>query len=414
MTIQQWSTQQGRRAYRFALTAAGVGALGLGTLGALGGPLAAPAGAAPGHVTRSSTLTVQQVLLGNSLQHSFMPAGGTAAQAQTQTLSNPDDITQLGDDVFVGFQNGVGPQGQPNGEGNTASTIVEMTPGGTPVAQWDVTGKVDGLTADPTTGTVLATANEDLNSSLYVVDPQSTGPAQAYAYREPLPHNGGTDAISILGTQILISASAPGTTGLPAPQPTYPAVYSVVLDPSTSVATVTPFFFDEASAKVANVDSSHYGQPTQLALTDPASNEIVPRPARSSPGEFMLTSQGDQEQIFVRARHGALAGLWVLSLTQSVDDTAWPSAHTKLFATDSTNDAVDVITGKFGDGHPVAVATPCGANDAPATCPSPPNFPANYLASLNPWTGAVTALPVTGATFTPQGGLLAYHQSSSH
>ena len=42
-----------------------------------------------------------------------------------------------------------------------------MTPTGASVGQWNVTGKVDGLTADPNTGTVIATANEDLNSSLY-------------------------------------------------------------------------------------------------------------------------------------------------------------------------------------------------------------------------------------------------------
>ena len=30
----------------------------------------------------------------------------------TEPLTNPDDITLLGNDIFVGFQNGVGPQGQ--------------------------------------------------------------------------------------------------------------------------------------------------------------------------------------------------------------------------------------------------------------------------------------------------------------
>ncbi len=30
----------------------------------------------------------------------------------TEPLTDPDDITLLGNDIFVGFQNGVGPQGQ--------------------------------------------------------------------------------------------------------------------------------------------------------------------------------------------------------------------------------------------------------------------------------------------------------------
>ena len=89
----------------------------------------------------------------------------------------------------------------------------------------------------------------------------------------------------------------------------------------------------------------------------------------------MLTSQGDLEQVFLGAPGSSAAGLSVLSLSQSVDDTAWPSVHSKLYATDSTNDAVDLITGEFRGNHPVAVATPCGSNSAPATCPSPRSSP---------------------------------------
>ena len=40
-------------------------------------------------------------------------------------------------------------------------------------------------------------------------------------------------------------------------------------------------------------------------------------------------------------------------------------------------------------------------DDVPGS-PGPPN----YLGSLNPWTGQVTALTVGGVPFTPQGGLL--------
>jgi hypothetical protein len=46
--------------------------------------------------------------------------------------------------------------------------------------------------------------------------------------------------------------------------------------------------------------------------------------------------------------------------------------------------------------------TPCGANDAPATCPAP-GFPPNFLGTLNPWTGAITAVPMSGQPFEPQG-----------
>ncbi len=96
----------------------------------------------------------------------------------------------------------------------------------------------------------------------------------------------------------------------------------------------------------------------------------------------------------------------VLNLSQAVDDTAWPDSDGgALYATDSTNDAVDAVTGHFPDG-PVVAVTPCGSSSAPSTCPAPPTYPANYLGSLNPWTGQITALAVGGVPLVPQGGLL--------
>ena len=177
----------------------------------------------------------------------------------------------------------------------------------------------------------------------------------------------------------------------------------MTLDPLQSIASVTPLFFDEDPAVVANVGTPQSGHTVHLALTDPDSNEIVPPVGPRFAGDFMLTGQGDQQQIFVSPWDHTLS---VLNLTQSVDDTAWPDdGHGVLYATDSTNDAVVAVTGDFPDG-PVVAATPCSANNAPATCPAPPTYPANYLASLNPWTGQVTALTVGGVPFVPQGGLL--------
>jgi hypothetical protein len=371
---------------------------------------AASPAASPAHSQgdKVQSYTVRQIVLGTDLTHTFTPAGSTASS--TEPLADPDDITLLGKDIFVGFQNGVGPQGQPSADGNQDSTVVELTQTGTPVAQWDVQGKTDGVTADPRAGDVIATVNEDANSSLYTITPDASPSDQIvhYSYNKPLPHNGGTDAISIYRGQILISASAPGTTGAAAPQPDYPAVYSVRLHPATAVATVSPLFFDESVARVANVDSASFGQSVALALTDPDSNEVVPSGARFG-GDFLLTSQGDEQQIYVSSRRSAAGSpdLRVLDLSQSVDDTAWPTSSLgTLYSTDSTNDSVDAITGRFVVDEPLVVATPCGANSAPATCPAPPAYPANYLAMLNPWTGAVTAVATMGASYTPQGGLL--------
>jgi hypothetical protein len=157
---------------------------------------------------------------------------------------------------------------------------------------------------------------------------------------------------------------------------------------------------------MANVGPSR-GQTVTLGLTDPDSSEVVPSDAPRFAGDFMLTSQGDQQQIFVHPEHsGSGLSLSVLNLTQSVDDTAWPGSGGTLFATDSTNNTVDAITGAFPD-RPVVAVTPCGSNAAAnlTTCPAP-GFPANYLGTLNPWTGEVDPLATTGAAIIPQGGLV--------
>ncbi len=64
-------------------------------------------------------------------------------------------------------------QGQGSTDGNRDSTVVAFTSQGKRVGQWDLRGKCDGLTADPGTGKVIATVNEDANSSLYTIDPDA-------------------------------------------------------------------------------------------------------------------------------------------------------------------------------------------------------------------------------------------------
>ena len=361
------------------------------------GALALPASAGQAH-TGTHTLTVRQIAFGQKLHHKFQP-NGTGAWT-SESLTDPDDITVLGHDIYVTFQNNTGPQGQASPDGNLDSTIVEFTLFGREVRQWDVRGHCDGLTADPRLRKVIATVNEDANSSLFTIT-VATGHVTHYLYNKPLPHNGGTDAISIYRGQILISASAPGTTGAPAPQAAYPAVYVVTLNPRTKVATVHPLFFDEAMAKAVNGPNA--GKEVKLALTDPDSNEVVPADSPAFRGDFMLDSQGDQELIFDRVTGWWHQSLSVLSLPTSVDDSAWvTSRFGALYTTDASADTVDIVYGHFTRGAAYSAATPCDSNSAPSTCPAP-GFPPNYLAALNLKTGALTPVTLTGAPLQPKG-----------
>jgi hypothetical protein len=343
----------------------------------------------------SGVFTNHIVFNGAQLEH--------ATAKGPERLSKPDDITFLDGHIFLAFQNGVGPQGEASSTGNGASTVVELGWNGQPVGQWDVVGKCDGLTADPAIGRVIATVNEDANSSLYTIDPRG-GATAHYHYSEPLPSFGGTDAISIYHGMVLISASAPGTTGLPAPQPTYPAVYRVRLNQRALVAEIHPLFGDEATATFANAGSA--GETVTLGLTDPDSNEVVPFYAERFAGDFMLTSQGDKEQIFVTDAGQPDQALSVLELSSSVDDTAWPSVPWgSIYTTDNAADTLNRITGPFEPGSVVVADTPCDENGAPEECPAPPEFPPNFLGELNPWTGQITPVPLVGPSVEPQGML---------
>lgn len=173
----------------------------------------------------------------------------------TEAISKPDDITSLGGHVYVAFQNGVGPQGEVSATGNRDSTFVEFGRNGGRLDQWDVVGKCDGLTADAALGRVIATVNEDAHSSLYLIGPG--GGAVHYRYAAPVASHGGTDAIDIYNGAVMISGSAPGTTGKAAPQAAYPAVYRAIIDTRSHVVRLHVVFSDEARAKVANTSGRH-------------------------------------------------------------------------------------------------------------------------------------------------------------
>jgi hypothetical protein len=110
----------------------------------------------------------------------------------------------------------------------------------------------------------------------------------------------------------------------------------------------------------------------------------------------MLDSQGDQQQVDVRNAGRANQKLFVLNLSQSVDDTAWATAsHGTPYVTDGSNH-VYAVRGGFEAGTASSAVTPCNANTAPTPCTT-----ANYLATLNLNTGALT--PVPGLTIKAKG-----------
>jgi hypothetical protein len=331
----------------------------------------------------------------------FVNAVGLTHQAGTATrpVIGPDDMAYLGGHIFVGFQNGVGSMGEASPLGKD-STIVEFDLQGHKIAQWDVVGKNDGLGADPATDRLIATVNEDGNSSVYLIDPTAGSTPVHYHYSGKLPHGGGTDAIAVHNGTVLITASAPDSKVKAAP-----AVYGVTFDSATHVATLHAVFTDEAKASVANTHQSTSGKARRLALTDPDSSATVPPFATRFAGDYVLDSQGDDEQIFAHNPGVSNQSLTVLKLSASVDDAAWvadPSGA--IYTTDNIGDAIHKITGPFVKGSEIVAVTPCNDNNAPSACPGP-GYPQNYLGQLNPQTGGITRIAVGGSATAPKGML---------
>jgi hypothetical protein len=316
--------------------------------------------------------------------------------------SSPDDICRLGDEVFVGYQNGVGPNGEPNASGGTASTIVEYNRDGSVVNQWSVTGKVDGLGSDPGSHRVIATVNEDSNSSLVTITPSAPPADQLVHYRYspspspasgsgPVLTGGGTDAVTVMpdGT-VLIAASNPQTLGAN-PQTivggAVTATFHAVLTPpaagaTTGVAALSATFLDDSQASVAPTASPSVA----LALSDPDSNAAVPDSSLLYARQFLQVSQGDHQLIFARDIGSSAApynasDLTVLNLQEQtgatttsagVDDVRWVDGHGGTFyvVDDSGgpggNGAIYAITGAFLPGEVLAAVSETGAPNSSA------------------------------------------------
>lgn len=261
--------------------------------------------------------------------------------------TGPDDTTHLGKSVYVSFQNGVGPLGEVSKSGASESTIQQYSLDGKPGKSWQVTGKVDGLTADPAHHRLLLTANEDGNSSFTTLSPGAAQPLTTYSY-SGLTHGGGTDAITVKDGKIMVSASAPADA-------TGPAAYSVALTGTT--AKLTPLFADNATATIANGPNA--GTTTTLALSDPDSNTAVPRSAARFKNTFVLDAQGDQQLIFAANLGKTKQALQVLNVAQPLDDTVFAArANETLWITDPSANAVYSVTGPFTAGEAVSSAVP--------------------------------------------------------
>jgi len=289
-----------------------------------------------------------------------VPAGFSVRlfAASSPDLTNPDDITRLDQHIFVTYQNNANADGTPAG---SQSTIVEYASDGSVVDQWNLSGRCDGLTADPASHELLATINEDANSSLDVIRPPATPAEQVrpmtYSPDPASLSGGGTDALTILDGTIYVSASNPSNGAAP-------ALFRLSIPKHGSTALLQPVFADDAQAVQGNPGTSGS---IALNLTDPDSNAAVPSSSPRFAHDLMLDSQADSQLVFASHPGTPAQSLTLLNLGgPQVDDVRWAdTSGGDLYVVDQGADQIWVISGAFPAGAAYASipsGSPLGGN----------------------------------------------------
>ena len=129
--------------------------------------------------------------------------------------TQPDSVTLGGDSVFIDYGNGADATGLKPVEGS--STIVQYDLQGRIQHSYSLPGSIDGLKYDPATGDLFALKNQDGNSHLYTIDPNTqtvTGPldyAPPYVYGPDSTR--GFDDAAFQNGNVYLSYTNPGSNG---------------------------------------------------------------------------------------------------------------------------------------------------------------------------------------------------------
>ena len=269
--------------------------------------------------------------------------------AQAQGVLRPDDIVQVGSNVFIVYQdNNYLPDGT-LAPGITAaqSLVIEFDLNGNILQTFDVPGHPDGLVAYNAT-TVWVSCNEDANPVIAVIDTTHNSVKSFASDVATLPHGGGFDDMKLINGVVYGVASNPTLTTTPTPDlspystdgngstavngvNTGPVLYALSLNSDGTTFHATPALMSSTAATLLPGNT-----PVTLNMTDPDSAAIDPN------GNLVIDSQQDSELVFVKGTGTAGQTVDVLPLTLygnpwPVDDTRWSPASGNSFMLLSDN-----------------------------------------------------------------------------
>jgi hypothetical protein len=286
----------------------------------------------------------------------------TFATGVAGVYSAPDSIALLDGHIFIGYGNGIAP----DGSDGKSSTIVEYKMNGDVVRTYSVVGHNDGLRVNPRTKKLWALQNEDGNPNLVIINP-TTGNRTVYTFG-PTPHGGGYDDIAFRGNDVFLSASNPANNPNFAPAVVKATIHGSVVNVSEAL---------NASAVATNIPTD---TPVTLNLQDPDSMIFNPF------GDLVLDSQADAELVVVHHLGFTDQSVYRLKLTTKgaatqVDDTVFvTSSYGVILVSDRDAGAAGVV---------YAISKNIFSPDAAYTATP------NSVGSLNFNTGVITNV-VTG------------------
>jgi hypothetical protein len=198
----------------------------------------------------------------------------TFAVGQAVNATGPDSITVGGGSIWVSYANGADSTGKKG-----SSTVVQYNTNGVVSKIYTIAGSVDGLKIEPETGLVWALQNQDGNSTLTLIDPQTGITSDSPLHYQVTSGTRGYDDVVFRDGQVFLSYTNPVEPGDPTIQR---------LENRESPLIVTPVL--KMGAKGVNLATGEANQST--SQSDPDSLKLSPS------GALMLSSGDDGQLIF--------------------------------------------------------------------------------------------------------------------
>lgn len=316
---------------------------------------------------------------GPVVQSTSIFAVGSEAGGATQ----PDSVTLGDNSVFVEYGNGADATGLKPVEGS--STIVQYDLQGRIQHTYSLPGSIDGLKYDPATGDLFALKNQDGNSHLYTIDPNTQAVSGPLDYAPPYVYGAdstrGFDDAAFQNGNVYLSYTNPGSNG--------GSVIAQLDQGNTPSGALTLTSIVRLGDTGTNLTTGEVNQP--LPVSDPDSLKTLPD------GSLILTSDHDAALTIIANPGTAQQSASFVTLpagSSGLDDAIVPTSDSGTFyiSNEGADDVLKVaVTGLNTNDIYISVGTD------------------NAIDQLDPTTGALTPFIVGlnsphGMEFVPSSG----------